>query len=312
MKFYHIHSRFLVLFFFILLVSCEKNEVKNTTTQDNIDAVINSKSEFSLFAYGVKKSNLDIFTKGSGPFTFFIPTNDAFAKIGINNNSDIDKLDPLFLVLLISYHVQNNARSIYEIPEGPNAVMTSQTGIAQYGARYVKTGKTFINGVELLDQGVITANGIYYTINEIIYPPSYTNALVMMQSNDNYKLMVQAITKTNVTTSYTASPSTVFILSNQIMLANGYDSTTIANITGANADKLANTLKYHAIAQRVFKSDFKIGNYITKYTGNNVSIGGTTGNYTIKGTNNATPQPVGYGIAVGNGVYYTLNEMLKP
>ncbi|ULT45692.1 hypothetical protein KRR40_22105 [Niabella defluvii] len=51
-------------------------------------------------------------------------------------------------------------------------------------------------------------------------------------STNNYSLMLQAITKTATTTSFTTTPSTVFAIPNSVMLANGYDSTTIANISG--------------------------------------------------------------------------------
>lgn len=297
----------------LLASSCKKDDEVASTTQ-NIDEVINSNPDFSLFAYAVKKANLDIFTKGGGPFTFFIPSNSGFAALGINSTTDIDNLDPLFLAILTTYHFQGTKRTFYEIPEGPNASMTSQAGNAQFGTRYKNTDKAYINGVELLDKGTITSNGIYYRIAEALYPSVFASAIAIMQgsSTNNFSLMLQAIAKTATTTSFTTTASTVFIIPNSVMIANGYDSTTIANISGSAATTLTNILRYHVIPQRIFKSDFKVGNVVTRFTGNSVTISGTTANYSIKGKNNATAVPVGNGIVTGSGVTYNISQMLKP
>ena len=297
----------------ILLISaCNKNNDPVTTTQ-TIDEVINSNPDFSLYAYAVKKTNLDIFTKGGGPFTFFIPSNSGFSAIGINSTADIDNIDPLNLAILASYHFQGVLRTFYEIPEGPNAAMTTQTGLTQYGTRNVKSDKAYVNGVELLDKGTLTSNGIYYKVGDVIQPPIYSNAIIMLQGlGSNYSLMLQAITKTATTTSFTTVPSTVFLLQNSVMLANGYDSTTIANITGTAATTLTNILRYHVIPQRVFKSDFKVGTIATRYTGNSITVSGTNGNYSIQGKSNAAPTLMGNGVATTGGVAYSIAQMLKP
>ncbi|MCF3109289.1 fasciclin domain-containing protein [Niabella sp. CC-SYL272] len=295
----------------LLLSSCKKEDTVPATVH-NMDEVINTNPEFSMFAYAVKKANLDIFTKGGGPFTFFIPDNNAFSEIGLKTTADIDKLDPLFLALLTTYHFQGTKRTFYEIPEGPNATMSTQTGVVQYGTRNVKSDKAYINGIELLDKGTQTSNGLYYNVGEVIQPPYFSSALVMMEALGNYSLMLQAIAKTSTTTSFTTTPSTVFAIPNSVMLANGYDSTAIANITGAAATVLTNTLRYHVIPQRIFKSDFKPGSVLTRYSSNSVVIEGAVGSFTIKGKNNASGVPVGNGIATGSGVFYAISQMLKP
>lgn len=308
-RLFYIGLVFLVLTF----ISCEKDDSPAVTNQ-NLDEVINSNPDFSMFAYAIKKANLEIFTQGSGPFTFFIPSNNAFAAAGVSSTADIDNIDPLFLAILMTYHFQGTERTFYEIPEGPNATMNSQTNVVQYGTRYVSTDKAYINGVELLDKGTEASNGIFYKVAEVIQPPFSANAITTMQasSSGNYSLMLQAITKTATTSSFTATPSTVFALSNAVMLANGYDSATIATISGTAATALTNTLRYHVVPQRIFKSDFKIGNLLTRYASNNVVIGGSLGAYTVKGNGNATAVAVGNGVATGNGVFYSISQMLKP
>lgn len=292
--------------------SCKKSE-EGVSNKQTIDDVIASNSDFSMFGYAISKSKLDVFTKGSGPFTFFIPNNAAFAALGLNSTADLDKLDPLLLAVLTAYHFQGVERTFYEIPEGPNASMGTQTGTVQYGTRSVSTDKAYINGIELQDKGTKTSNGIYYKINEVIQPPYYSSAITMMQAlGADYSLMLQAIAKTATTTSFTTTASTVFAIPNSVMLANGYDSTTIANVSGTASTTLSNLMKYHVIPQRIFKSDFKEGNIVTRYSGNSVTISGGIGSFAIKGKSNASAVPVGNGIATGSGVFYIISQMLKP
>lgn len=298
----------------VLVTSCQKDEEPVSTAQ-SIDEVLNSTPDFSMYAYIIKKANLEIFTKGIGPYTFFIPSNSSFAALGLNTPADVDKLDPLYLVVLGTYHFQGVKRTFYEIPEGPNASMNTQTNVVQYGTRNSKTDKAYINGVEVLDKGTETSNGIYFKVADIIQPPFFSSAITQMQassSNNNYSLMLQAIAKTATTTSFTTTPATVFAIPNSVMLANGYDSTTIANISGTAATALTNTLRYHVLPQRIFKSDFRVGNQFTRFTSNSVTIEGTLGSFTIKGKNNPTGVPVGNGIATGSGVFYSISQMLKP
>jgi uncharacterized surface protein with fasciclin (FAS1) repeats len=296
----------------LILTSCKKENNETPATTQNIDEVINSNPEFSLFAYAAQKTKLDVFTKGVGPYTFFIPNNAAFAALGINSTADIDKLNTLFLIQLVTYHFQDIYRTYYEIPQGPNTSMSSHSNIVQYASRYVTTDKAYINGVEVLDKGTKASNGIYYTVAEVIYPPYYSNSLLMMEAMGGYNLMLQAITKLSATTSFTTSPATVFGIPNTVMLANGYDSTTIANLSGASATTLTNVLRYHVLPQRIFKSDFKAGNITTRFTSNSVVVGGSLGAFTIRGKNNAATQPISRGFANGAGVLYSVSEMLKP
>lgn len=296
----------------LIITSCKKENNETPATTQNIDQVINSNPEFSIFAYAAQKTRLDVFTKGVGPYTFFIPNNAAFAALGIKSTADIDKLNTLFLIQLVTYHFQDIYRTYYEIPQGPNTSMSSHSNIVQYASRYTTTDKAYINGVELLDKGTRVSNGIYYTVAEVIYPPYYSNSLVMMEAMGGYNLMLQAITKLSATTSFTTSPATVFGIPNTVMLANGYDSTTIANISGSAATALTNVLRYHVLPQRIFKSDFKAGNVLTRFTGNSIVVGGGIGNFTVAGKNNTAAQPISRSLANGVGVLYSISEMLKP
>lgn len=297
-----------VLFSLIIVIACNKNDSKIGT--ESIDDLINTNSDYSLYAYGVKKAHLDIFTKGGGPFTFFVPTNDAFAASGINSISDLDRIDSLSLAIILSYHFQSGNRTFYEILKGPNATMTSQTGVTQYSSRY-DDGSAYINGVKLLDQGTAASNGRVYSMAELI-PFLLSNTNVDIINSIGAKLMVQAIIKTSTSSTFNTNPSTIFAIPDSVMKANGYDSTSIASLSGTSLTALSNILKYHIIPQRIFKSDFKTASYTTRYTNNSISVTFNNGIF-IKGKNNTlTYQASGGNNITTTGVIYLINGILKP
>lgn len=299
----------------LTIISCKKDST-TAVSGDNIDQYINTNSQYSLFAYAVKKTGVDIFTKGGGPFTFFVPTNEAFGRLTFNGNPinsevAIDKVDSVSLAIILINHFKVGSVSYPEIPAGPNAATTMQSGGTVYQSKN-KNG-AFINGWQLLDQGKLLSNGYVYGINGVLLP-NFVNPLSWLTGGGNFKLMLQAIAKTATTSSFTTNPTTVFAIPDNIMVANGYDSVTIANLSGANLTTLSNILKYHTIADRIYLGDWKTANYPTRLSKTaTLSVTPTSGNLAIKGSNNAAPFSLtSANISCTTGVVYAINGMLKP
>ncbi|GAB2820012.1 fasciclin domain-containing protein [Ferruginibacter profundus] len=302
------------LFAFIataVFTGCEKDDTPAVTETENLDTKIAANTDLTLFQYALKKTRLNTFTQGGGPFTLFAPTNAAFGAIGITNEAGINALDSNLLVQILTYHIQANARTYVEIPLGPNATMSTQGGYTQYASRYIG-GSAYVNGAKIITADVKATNGVMHIIDRVLIPPYY-NALVNMTAVPDYARMVQAINKTAITSTFTGGTATIFAVPNSVMVAAGYDSTTIANLVPASAPYvlLSNILKYHVVPQRIFSPDFKAGNLKTvQGTTVAVSFSGTTIN--IKGTTNAAPFQLTSGnLACSNGVLHSINGLLK-
>ncbi len=290
-----------------LFASCEDdNEVLPTET---LDAKIAANADLSLFQAALVKSKLDIFTKGGGPFTIWAPTNAAFNAIGINTAADLNAIDSNALVQLLTYHIQAGSRSFFEIPVGPNATMTTQGGLTQYASRK-PGGSAYINGAEVTTSNISATNGYLHIINRVLVPALLTPAQVLALES-GYARYYQALVKTATLTA-AANPSTFFAVPNAAMISAGYDSTTIANATGASLTTLTAVMRYHVIsARRIFAADFVAGPLRT-LQGTNVTIS-TTGALTVKGTNNPAPFTITpNNILATTGVIHTINGVLKP
>ncbi len=292
----------------ILFAACNKKD--DVVAADNLDKLITANPDLSIFNAALAKTRLNSFTQGGGPFTIIAPTNAAFAAAGINSAADLALLDSNNLVQIITYHIQAGARSYTEFPLGPNATLPTQGGFTQYGSRYVG-GNIYINGGKINGNGTAASNGFLYTIDKVLVPgfPSSTIP-ALLAANSNFKLMLQALNKTAVAVTGTA---TVFAVPNAAMTAAGYDSATIAGLVSPSASysTLQNIMKYHVIPQRIFSPDFKTGNLKTSQ-GTNVVI--TQGQpVQVKGTNNASAFSITFAdINAANGVIHFINGLLKP
>lgn len=315
--------RFFILISILCFFSQCKKETNNSDTGIKVSNLVTQDSDLSLFSYALTRTNLNVFTNGPGPFTFFAPTNAAFASSNINSTSDIDKIDTAMLAVILSSHFTPSTMTYDLLPKGPNATLSMQNSLTNYLSKY-DNGNAYINGIQIINQGSSASNGEIFKINEVL-PVTYNgiNNLTVL-SDLGYDLMVQAIRKTSILTVFTTNPSTIFAIPNSVMIANGYDSAAIEKLSSTALTSLANKLRYHVLPNRIFKSDFTSGSFPTRYTGNSVNIINNSGSISIKGTNNSSaiavsPTMIKYSSSgfttyalTSSGVFYTINSMLLP
>lgn len=300
----------------VTFTGCEDDDdIAGPSPTDNADAKLAARADFSFFKAAVERAKLTNFTKGGGPFTFFVPSDAAFQASGISSVADINQLDSNLLVTLITYHIQNTRRSYVEIPLGPNANMVTQGGLTQYASRKLApaTPAAYINGIKITESDIRVSNGYIHVLDKVLLPPVLTTAQALA-GNPNYARFAQAITKTS--TVITTSGLTVFAVDNATMIAAGYDSTTIANITspGAALTTLTNIMKLHTVARRIFSPDFVPGVPLKTVQGGNLTVAGNIGSFTLKGAGNPTPFQVAASkdVITTTGVVLPVSGLLKP
>ncbi len=296
----------------MLLVQCtEKDTV--VPPGPSIDETLAANTDLSLLKTALAQAKLETFTKGPGPFTLFAPTNAALNAAGITASS-LPTIDSVSLTLLLLNHMQNIKRTSFEIPDGPNAPMTSMAGYSNYGYKDKAASKLFVNGATITSKDVTCGNGVIHIIDKPLLVPAFT-LINLLTANSNYSLMVQAITKAGLTSTFSPSatvPATVFAIDNATMTANGYDATTIAGLTGTPLTTLSNILKYHIVSSRNFSVAMKAGNLKT-VNGANVLVSPGASGVSVKGISNTAPFTFAVAdVAASNGVIHGISGMLKP
>ena len=129
---------------------------------DIVDTAVAAGS-FTTLAAAVTAAGLVPTLKGTGPFTVFAPTDEAFAKLPAGTVeallADIPKL-----TAILTYHVV--AGKVLAKDVKPGLVKTVQGGEITLAT----TGGVTVNGAKVVAADVAADNGIIHAIDTVIMP----------------------------------------------------------------------------------------------------------------------------------------------
>lgn len=131
---------------------------------DIVDTAVNAGS-FSTLVAAIQAANLVDTLKGSGPFTVFAPTDDAFAKLPAGTVDallqDIPKLQKI-----LTYHVVSGKVTSAEVVKLDSAptVEGSQVKID------ASNGGVKVNDATVTTPDVTADNGVIHVIDKVLIP----------------------------------------------------------------------------------------------------------------------------------------------
>lgn len=120
---------------------------------------------FNTLVTAVKAAGLAETLSGSGPFTVFAPTDDAFAKLP---QGTIDKLlkDPKQLASILTYHVVPGEVKAADVVKMTKAKTVQGESFAiNAGDKGVK-----VNNANVVQTDIQCANGVIHVIDEVLLP----------------------------------------------------------------------------------------------------------------------------------------------
>lgn len=112
----------------------------------------------------VQQAGLADMLRGSGPFTVFAPTNEAFKAVPAKTMDELK--DPVRLKAVLSYHVLPARLTTFEIRTGNMKTANgAEIALARAG--------DFVTVEDAMAQGpeVIASNGVVYVIDRVLLPP---------------------------------------------------------------------------------------------------------------------------------------------
>jgi uncharacterized surface protein with fasciclin (FAS1) repeats len=138
------------------------------TTLGTIVDVAAGDESFSTLVAAVTAADLVETLSGSGPFTVFAPTNDAFAALpaGVLDALLLPE-NKAVLAQILTYHVLPGKIMSSEVTEGDVATVEGQK--VTFAAPPAE-GLT-INGAAVIVGDVDASNGVIHAINTVILPP---------------------------------------------------------------------------------------------------------------------------------------------
>ncbi len=135
-------------------------------SKDIVDNAVNSSDHTTLVA-AVKAAGLVETLKGSGPFTVFAPTNEAFNKLPEGAVDNLLKPEmKADLTKVLTYHVVAGAYKSTDLKDGQK-LKTVQGEDLTIG---YKDGKWTVNKANITIADVISSNGVTYVIDDVLMP----------------------------------------------------------------------------------------------------------------------------------------------
>lgn len=297
----------------LIVLSCDDNDDDYMTQTDkNIATLVSERSDLSLLRAAVTRANLGATLSGSGSFTVFAPTNDAFTAAGLGTEAAINAVPVETLRNILLYHVFTQKYAAANIPSGTTELTTASNSKAYVSK---KSNGVYVNGAMVTTADINASNGVIHVINKVLMPPA-GNIVQVAQGNSNLSFLVAAVVRasegsTNVASVLsTTNGLTVFAPTNQAFINAGF--TSIASIQAANPNTLANILTYHVISARVFSSDLTEGATPATLNGANVTIT-LSGGAKVKGNGNPSASNItSTDIMATNGVVHVIDRVLLP
>ena len=244
--------------------------------------------------------------QGTGPFTVFAPTDQAFADAGFDLTTFDTDEENATLVDILTYHVVSGKVMSTDLTDGMEAAALNQDTLTFS----VSSSEVKVNDAVVTLADVESSNGVIHVIDKVLMPPAdpvYVDIPATAQSTGVHTALVAALSQANlVATLQGEGPFTVFAPTDQAFTDAGIDLSTFD--TPEENATLADILLYHVYAGAVPASAVTDGLAVTMVNGDKASFTvGTDGSVSV-GDATVTSADV----QTSNGIIHVIDKVLMP
>ena len=246
-------------------------------------------------------THVDLVTtlEGTGPFTVFAPTDQAFTDAGIDLNdfNTQEEKDTLSDILL--YHVVSGSVPSSAVTDGMLATMVNGDK-----AKFGVSGSTVTVGTATVTTADVQAsNGIIHIIDKVLMPP--VDIPTTAQTTGIHTSLVAAVIQADLLpTLQGTGPFTVFAPTDQAFSDAGIDLAALDNPTGKQT--LSDILLYHVVSAEVQSSD--VTDCMAADAANGQPLSFTVGDTVMVNDANVTLTDV----VANNGLIHVIDKVLTP
>jgi uncharacterized surface protein with fasciclin (FAS1) repeats len=225
---------------------------------------------FETLVAAVQAAGLVDTLQGTGPFTVFAPTDEAFAKLPAGTVEGLLE-DPEALANILLYHVVPGKVMAAQVTDG----LTAETAQGSTVTFTVADGAVKINDATITATDIEASNGVIHVIDSVILPPADAPAAAAPAPAATFGLLSPADGDTisgtvDVTANFPGSP---YVRWDLFILPGGDDSSKIWVASGEDAGEATlslDTTKFpngeHAFSLRLVKADSNYDEQIVNFT----------------------------------------------
>ena len=316
--------------FALTFTACQDEENPTVTpTPQTITDLVVAGDQFTLLEAAVVRAGLTATLSGTGPFTVFAPTDDAFRAAGFADAAAVNAAPAATLANILQYHVVSGSVASSSIAVGQTARPTSlSTNGTIYVSKAASTSGTTgtgvsVNGARVVQADVQASNGVIHVIDQVLLPPTGT-ILAIAQADTTLSLLTAAALRGGALVtgalSGTTTALTVFAPTNAAFRAAGFPTPAAINLAPEAA--LTAILTNHVVAPaRAYSPTITSGPIATFGGGSVTATVGTGSNVTLLSRGNATnasnvlantPTARNRDINATNGVIHKIDRVLLP
>lgn len=288
-----------------ILTGCEEKEDEMKPVSDmSIAEYASSDNNFSILVSALVKADLAGVLSGTGNFTVFAPTNEAFnalfSELGI---SGIDDLSKETLTPILLYHVLGTEAKSSMITTGYYNTLSPAQGSYLSLKADVASGVMLNRNTNVTKADVDVKNGVIHVIDRVLLPPTVVGQALI---NDSFSILVQAVVKANLVDALNGNgPFTVFAPTNEAFEAL-FSTLGISGIADLTAEQLTPILTYHVVSGNVLSSQLSEGSVPT-LNGESLSV-----SLSPAPGINGTARIVATDVQASNGVIHVIDSVLLP
>ncbi len=288
----------------VVLASCSKDDDKDTK---NIVETAASDDRFEILTQALNKAGLTTALEGTGPFTVFAPTDDAFnALFDALGVSGIDDLSAEALTPILLNHVVSGKVTSSQIATGYVATLNNTAPGGNLVKVYIQAGSSvMVDASKVIVADVMASNGVIHAVDKVILPASVVNHAI---NNPTFSILVEAVVKAGLVEALSApGPFTVFAPTNQAF-TNLFATLGVSGIADLTAEQLTPILLYHVVSGNVTASQVTTGSVPTLKEGSDINIVADGMGVKLNGSSNVIVTDV----QGANGVIHAIDAVILP
>lgn len=309
----------------LLMLSCNLDDGTDTIPipETDIVEIADANSNLSSLVAALQRADLANTLKGSGPFTVFAPTNDAFSSfLSANGFANLEAVPTDILTQVLLNHVlTGRVDSAPLINLQRNYLQTLADGPAgsKLSLYFDAVNGITLNGSSSINQGdVVASNGIIHIVDQVIGLPTLDT---FINSDDNFKIFGTALDVVaplsdvpNAIKENSQGPYTVFI-----PIEHAFDNLLATNdnwdfVSDIEESLLTAVVEHHFINGNLRSTSIVAGEMETTLEGDEITFVSLDGNLEITdGSGNAGAIIGITDIQAINGVIHAIpNNVLLP
>ena len=246
-------------------------------------------------------AHVDLVTtlEGTGPFTVFAPTDQAFTDAGIDLADFNTPEEKATLSDILLYHVVSASVPSSAVTDGMLATMANGDKV-KFG---VSSGTVTVGAATVTTADVQASNGIIHVIDKVLMPP--VDIPTTAQTTGIHNSLVAAVIQADLLpTLQGTGPFTVFAPTDQAFTDAGIDLAALDNPTGKQT--LSDILLYHVVSAEVQSSD--VTECMSADAANGQPLSFTVGDKVMVNDANVTLTDV----VTSNGLIHVIDKVLTP